>query len=150
MAQDQLHMFLQEKKQRATPTNIDWSAKRDAWIKAVNDLYRTIEDEYLKDAKADVEITREDNEVREFHIGVYQIPELILRVGDEEVVFSPQGANIVGAQGRIDVQGERGVATIVWEGENRWSIVVSRTPTTQLVKLTADTLAELLKSIMRP
>ena len=150
MAQDQLHMFLQEKKQRATPTNIDWSAKRDAWIKAVNDLYRTIEDEYLKDAKADVEITREDNEVREFHIGVYHIPELVLRVGDEEVVFSPQGANILGAQGRIDVQGERGVATIVWQGEDRWGIVMSRTPAIRRVELTADTLAGILKGVMRP
>jgi hypothetical protein len=150
MAQDQLHTFLQEKKQRARPANIDWGAKRDAWIEAVDDLYRTIEDEYLKDAKADVEITRRGNEVREFLIGVYEIQELVLRVGDEEVVFSPQGANIVGAQGRIDIEGERGVASIVWQGGDRWGIVVSRTPALRLVDLTAESLAEILKGIMRP
>jgi len=150
MAQDQLHKFFQEKKQKAKPADIDWGAKRDAWIAAVNDLYRTIEDDYLKAAKGDVAITRRDKDVREFFIGVYQIQELVLRVGDEEVVFSPQGANIVGALGRIDVEGERGEATIVWQGDNRWSIVVSRTPALQLVTLTADTLADILKGVMRP
>ena len=41
-------------------------------------------------------------ETREFFIGVYKIQELVLRVSDEEVVFSPKGTNIVGAQGRIE------------------------------------------------
>ena len=150
MAQDQLQKLFQEKKQKAGSADIDWSAKRDAWIKAVNDLYGKIEDEYLEAAKGDVEITREDKEVREFFIGTYQVPQLILRVGDEEVLFLPQGANIVGAHGRIDIVGERGEATIIWEGGRRWSVVVSRTPALRLVELTADSLADILTGIMRP
>lgn len=150
MAQDQLQKFFQEKKQKATPADIDWGAKRDAWIAAVNDLYRTIEGDYLKAAKADVEITRPDKVVTENYIGEYHVQELVLRVGDEQVVFSPKGANIVGARGRIDVEGERGDATIVWQGENRWSIVASRTPAIRLVELTADSLADMLQGIMRP
>ena len=150
MAQDQLQKLFHEKKEKAKPADIDWGAKRDAWIAAVNDLYRTIEDDYLKAAKADVEITRRNRDAREFYIGVYQIPELVLRVGDEEVVFSPQAANVIGAQGRIDVEGERGDATIVWQGENRWSIVASRTPQVRLIELTADSLADILRVVMRP
>jgi hypothetical protein len=150
MAQDQLQQFFQEKKQKATPANIDWRAKRDAWTSAVQDLFHTIEDDYLKAAKADIEITRPDKVVTENYIGEYHVSELVLRVGDEEVVFSPKGVNIVGAQGRIDVRGDRGDATIVWQGENRWSIVISRTPTVRLVPLAADTLAEMLRGIMRP
>jgi hypothetical protein len=150
MAQDQLQKFFQEKKQRAKPANIDWEAKRDAWIKAVKDLYETIEADYLKAAKSDVEITHPDKVVTENYVGEYHIGELVLRVGDEQVVFSPKGVNIVGAQGRIDVQGDRGDATIIWQGENRWSIVASRTPAVRLVTLTADSLAEMLRGIMRP
>jgi hypothetical protein len=150
MAQDQLHKFLQEKKQKANPARIDWGAKRDAWIKAVDNLYRTIENDYLKDAKAEVEITRRDTETREFFIGVYQIQELVLHVGDEAVVFSPQGANILGAEGRIDVLGERGVATIIWEGGSIWKVVESRVPKLCLKELTADSLAEILEGVMRP
>jgi hypothetical protein len=150
MALDQLHKFLQEKKQKAKPVDIDWGVKRDAWIKAVNDLFRTIEDDYLKDAKDDVEIARRDKVVTENYVGEYHIQELVLRVGDEEVVFSPKGVNVIGALGRIDVQGDRGDATIVWQGENRWSIVISRTPTVRLVPLAVDSLAEMLRGIMRP
>ena len=74
MAQDQLQKFFQEKKEKAKPADIDWGAKRDAWVAAVNDLYHTIEDDYLKAAKGNVEIERETKEVRELYIGVYQVP----------------------------------------------------------------------------
>ncbi len=150
MAQDQLHKFLQEKRQKAKPADIDWAARRDAWIKAVHDLYRTIEDEYLNGAKGDVELSHPDKVVTENYIGEYHIPELVLRVGDEQVLFSPKGANVVGADGRIDVQGDRGDATIVWQGEDRWNIVISRTPMLRVVPLAPDSLAEMLRGIMRP
>jgi hypothetical protein len=149
MAQDQLQKFFQEKKEKAKPADIDWGAKRDAWVAAVNDLYHTIEDDYLKAAKGNVEIERETKEVRELYIGVYQVPELFLRVGDEEVEFSPVGTIVAGAQGRIDLEGERDNVTIVWQGGNRWSIVASRAPL-RLIDLTADSLADVLKAIMRP
>lgn len=150
MAQDQLQKFFREKKQKAKPADTDWGAKRDAWIAAVNDLFRIIENDYLQGAKADVEIKRRDKGVTENNVGEYRIKELVLRVGDEDVVFSPRGVNILGAMGRIDVQGDRGEATIVWQGENRWSIVISRTPTVRLVPLAVDSLAEMLRGIMRP
>ena len=150
MAKDLLRKFFQKKKQKAKPVDIDWASKRDAWIKAVKALYETIEDDYLKAVKGDVEITHPEKVVSENYIGEYRIPELILRAGDEQIVFSPKGVNIVGAQGRIDLEGDRGEATIVWQGGDRWSIVASRVPTLRLVPLTADSLAELLKGIMRP
>ncbi len=150
MAQDQLQTFFREKKRKAKPADTDWAARRDAWIGAVRALYRTIEDDYLSVAKDDVEITHTDQLVTENHVGEYRIPELVLRVGDEEVVFSPKGVNIAGAQGRIDLQGDRGDATLVWHGQDRWSIIISRIPTLRLVDLTADSLAEILKGIMRP
>ena len=150
MAQDQVQKFFQDKKQKAAQADINWGGKRDAWIAAVNDLYQTIEADYLKAAKADVEITYPDKVVTEHYVGQYQIKELVLHVGDEQVVFSPKGVNIVGAQGRIDVQGDRGEATIIWQGKDDWSIVVSRTPLLRAVPLAADSLVEMLRGIMRP
>src|SRR5437868_940194 len=99
MSQDQLQELFHEKKRKAMPANGDWSARRDAWITAVGSLYRTIVDDYLKAAKDDVEIAQTDKVCSENHIGEYHIQELVLRVGDEQVVFSPKGANVVGAQG---------------------------------------------------
>jgi len=150
MAHDQLRELFLEKKQKAKPANIDWAAKRDAWIKAVTTLYLTIVNDYLKAAKDDVEISQPDKIVSENFVGEYHIRELVLRVGEEQVVFSPKGTNVVGAQGRIDVRGERGDATIVWQGNDQWRIVVSRVPRLRLVPLTAQSLAEALRGIMRP
>jgi hypothetical protein len=112
-------------------------------------LYRTIADDYLQAAKADVEIDYPDKVVTEASIGEYHVPELSLRVGDEMVLFSPKGTNIVGAKGRIDVFGDRGEGTIVWLGD-RWSVIASRTPTLRLIDLNAESFSEVLKHIMRP
>jgi hypothetical protein len=150
MAKNPLQEFFHQKKQKTKAASGDWAAKRDAWIKAVKDLYKTIADDYLKAVKADVEITYPEKVVTEDSIGEYRIPELNLRVGDEVVVFSPKGVHVVGARGRIDVQGDRGDATIIWQGGDQWSFVAARVPTPKLVVLSAESLAEILKGIMRP
>ena len=130
--------------------DIDWGAKREAWINAVKHLYDTIVDDYLKAARGEVEITQQDKVLTENSVGQYHIPELNLRVGDEQVIFSPKGTNVVGAQGRIDVQGDRGDATIIWQGGDDWNIVISRVPVLRLVPLNADSLADVLRGVMRP
>jgi hypothetical protein len=149
MGQNVLRDFFREKSLKAKPSNVDWGARRDAWIAAVKDLYHRIEAEYLEGTKGEVEILYQEKAVRENLAGDYTIPELILRVGQEEVIFSPKGTNIFGAKGRIDIRGDRGEATIMWMGD-RWSIVASRVPTLRLVDLNAESLAEALYRIMRP
>lgn len=150
MPKDQLQELFREKKAKAKPANTNWAAKREAWIKAVNALYKTIGQEYLSAAKNDVEITQKDAVVTEQNAGEYHIPQLVLQVGDEQVLFSPVGVNVVGAQGRIDVEGDRGTATLIWREDGSWNLVVSRVPTLRLVPLNADSLAEILRGIMRP
>lgn len=150
MAQDQLTEFLHMKKEKAKPIDVDWAAKLDAWNKAVDELYRTIADDYLKAVKDEVVIDMRDKVVTENLIGEYHIPELVLGVGDEEVVFSPKGINIVAAKGRIDIRGDRGDATLIWQDGSQWSVVASRSPVLRLIPLTADSLADVLKGIMRP
>ncbi len=150
MASDQLRELFHQKKENAKAANVDWAAKRDAWIKAVNDLYATIENEYLREAKSDVQIRRADRIVTENFIGEYHISDFVLQVGDEHVIFSPKGTIIVGARGRIDVRGDRGEANLIWHGDKGWSFVAARVPTLRLLPLSADSLAEVLRGIMRP
>lgn len=130
------------------PTDIDWAAKRNAWLKAVNSLFDTIQNSYLKNM--DVEIERPKKKVWEHDVGDYEISELSLRVGDEQVLFSPKGLIVVGSKGRVDVFGDRGEATLVLQPDNRWHVVTSRVPTRQLEPLNANTFAEMLAGIMRP
>ena len=150
MAKDSLSALIHEKNQKARSLSEDWKKKCEEWIRAVHSLYDTIEKEYLKNAINDVKIERSEKVVTEKFIGEYRIPELKLLVGDEQIVFSPKGAMIFGARGRIDILGDRADATIVWNGGNHWDIVVSRTPIRKLELLTADSLADVFREIMRP
>jgi hypothetical protein len=91
----------------------------------------------------------------EQYIGTHTIPELVIGIGDEEVVFSPKGVNIVGAAGRVDLIGERDEVTLVREQgadklEDKWSIVEQRIPSPKLVPLTKESLLTALRAVMRP
>jgi len=147
MTHTRLKEFFKEKTRKTTPQNVDWNAKRDAWIASINALYDEIQ-KYLKDT--DVTLKRQEKPIWENFIGDYRVPELLLRAGDEQVLFSPKGVNVVGAQGRVDVFGDRGVATLVRQHANRWCVVASRTPTLRLMPLTADSFGDMLSGIMRP
>ncbi len=147
MTQEQLREFFRAKREHAQPAALDLEARRDTWIGSVEALYQSIEQDYLSGVRSELQFERSDKEVTEPGLGRYAIAELTLK---EQVIFSPKGANIVGAQGRIDVRGERGDATLVWQGDNQWSLVVSRTPKLRLIDLNAESLGEMLRGIMRP
>lgn len=150
MGANQLQEFFREKKARATPADVDWAAKRDAWINAVGNLYDVIEKSYLAGTLDSVTIDRGRMKgVTEPFIGDYSIPEMALTVGNEMVLFSPKAAQVVGAAGRMDVRGDRGEATIVCQPGDRWALIISRTPKLQLVELNEETFLDMLRSVMR-
>ena len=152
MSSKQIEEFLREKAGTASP-GIDWTAKRDAWIKAVEDLYGMISNQYLGLESAAVKdiVTVDRTRVKsmqEPHIGKYSIPELILTVGGEQVFFSPKGVNVVGAEGRVDVRGDRGEAILVRQSGDHWSLVISRTPKLQLLPLDEGSFLGMLRIVM--
>jgi hypothetical protein len=151
MAEQKLREFFREKFKKAPSTKVDWKARRDAWVRAIQELYRTIRDRYLAGPIKDgtVTVSVQEKRIIEDFIGVYVVNELILQVGTEAVIFSPVGTNIAGATGRVDVRGDLGETTIIRQPGDRWSVVVSRTPTLRMVPLNEVTLLEALKHVMR-
>jgi hypothetical protein len=150
MSQNALQDFFHKKLEKASSASVDWARKRDMWIAAVKRLFKTIQGDYLREAPGEVIIDLRDKVISERLVGEYRIPELILQVRDEQVVFSPKGINVAGVSGRIDVVGDRGDAMLVWQGDDHWSIVVSRVPSIRLVSLDSESLAAILAGIMRP
>jgi hypothetical protein len=147
----ELREFFRAKKSKAAHGTVNWAAKRDSWVQAVAKLYNTIETKYLSQSIKDKSVTvcRIPKRISEEYIGVYEVPELIVEAGDEKVVFSPKGAVIAGAIGRIDLRGDMGEVTIVLQAGGRWSIVATRSPTLKLVPLDDESLLIALQSVMR-
>jgi len=147
-----LTQFFREKKQRADAesASIDWEARKREWLEAIEGLYGEVR-ELLRDPleQETARLARRPKEIFEDHLGRYQVEELVLTVGDEEVVFSPRGRNVVGAIGRVDVEGESGEAMLVLQPGPRWAVVRSKYPALKLVPLNEVSLGETLRGVMR-
>jgi len=151
MENHDIQELFRAKSARADSENIDWEAKKKRWLDALEHLYETITEKYLKGALAEklVSVSRDKKTITEQFIGRYEAPELVLQVGDERVLFSPKGTNIVGATGRVDLIGEMGEKTLVLQPEERWGIVATRTPTLKVVPFDEKSLLAALEEIMR-
>jgi hypothetical protein len=105
----------------ALDRDVDWTARKQAWLEAVESLYRDVES-WLQPSVTEglIELRRRPIELREQHLGAYEIDELVLQAGRSEVRFTPVGRLIVGAQGRIDVHGGPDVVKLVRLDEHGW------------------------------
>lgn len=147
---DELQNFLLSRQQRAAVNENGWKESRREWIAAVKRLYQRVTDELLAKSIAQglVTVSRVDKEITEEYLGTYRVPELVLAINRETVLFSPKGRNIIGAKGRVDLVGELDTMTLVLEPEGDWHVVLSRVPR-RTAALDGGTLAEALRRVMR-
>ena len=148
MTTQQLEQFFRKKAKRSASP--DSARIRRRWIHSVTTLYDEIEFKFLAKLIKDkvATISRRSKTLFEEALGEYNINDLIIKVGDDIAVFSPKGRLIVGAQGRLDLEGDRGVVTFVLN-PGRWSIVVSRSPTLRIEPVTEHSLLKAVKDVMR-
>jgi hypothetical protein len=151
MADQKLEEFFRGKVAKSGPGDLDWEGKKKAWVRAIEALYRKITDDYLARLVKDgtITITYREKELVEDYIGRYSVKELVLTVGDEKVVFSPKGLNVVGATGRVDLIGDMGAATLIRQPGSRWALVAARTPDLRIELLSEGSLLEALRGVMR-
>ncbi|WP_165224204.1 hypothetical protein [Aquisphaera insulae] len=138
-----------KRKQSADGPRINWDDRRDAYVTAVDHLYALIENILaapLRDGA--VQVQRRPKNLEEAYIGSYRIEDLVLFFGDEQVRFSPQGRNILGAEGRVDVLGERGTATLILNG-GTWSRLLTRQPRVTTEQIDEEVVVDMLNAIMR-
>ncbi len=59
--------------------------------------------------------------INEEYLGSYETKKLILNFNSDTVIFTPVGRNIIGARGRIDMEGKAGKVKFVLVGEGAMS-----------------------------
>lgn len=145
-ANQSLVSFLREKaeKPRGSP---DWKARRLKWQRDIAGLYKMVRG-WLRPLETEKAIRIEEAKLtlQEDYIGAYQVPCLHIFIGNQKVSFRPKGTLVVGAQGRVDVSGDRSVRTLV-VNDGEWSIM-DRTDRVRLLPLTEDSLRGLLEEVM--
>jgi hypothetical protein len=129
---------------------IDWDERRKTYLAAVEALYTQIRQILAEPiAQGTIVAQTRPKQLTENFLGTYTIDDLLLLVGNEQVLFSPVGRNISGTTGRVDVVGDRAEATLIVQPGPRWSFVQSRQPTVRTVPFDESSLAEVLTIIMR-
>jgi hypothetical protein len=143
--------LLRKKKAESTKTGaIDWDDRRKRYLLAVADLYRQIETIFSEPiADRTISIVRRPKNLTETYLGTYSVDDLLLLIGDEQVLFSPRGRNIVGADGRVDVVGERDEAALVHLPDSGWNVLQSRQPRVTMAPFDEAALADLLTQVTR-
>ncbi len=150
MNQKLVELLERKQKQSDGSPQINWNQRRDEYIAAVRSLYDQIE-EMLAEASGakTVQAIRQGKQLTESYIGTYSVDDLQLMIGSEQVRFSPQGRNIAGARGRVDVLGERSEAVLLLQPDSTWGFLQSRQPKLTVVPLDETALAEVLQLVMR-
>ncbi len=92
----------------------DWDAKRDEWIRYLDQFYKTVEQflsEYIDSGK--IRLTYSKKNIIEEYIGEYSVKVLQMELGPHTVKLEPIGTNLIGAKGRVDLIGANGKVRFV-------------------------------------
>ncbi|NPV02785.1 MAG: hypothetical protein HPY53_15545 [Brevinematales bacterium] len=100
-----LDSYTIEKEER----KIDAEQEKKDWLESVDNLYKQIEkwlQRYIQEGKVTVE--RDINKtIGEDVLGGYNIDIMTISFANQEVKLNPIGRMVIGAKGRIDLQGRR-------------------------------------------
>ena len=151
---DQLTEFLQHRASRTAVSSPDWEGRKADWLRSINHLFTYIKQLLHTAIESKAVVVQESlEEITEEEVGTYQIPVLTLWVGNEKVVFQPKGVNVIGASGRVDLQGASGALTIIRDEpavDSDWSIIFYRVPRLVTEKLHQHSLRTALERVMLP
>jgi hypothetical protein len=146
---DGLDAFLRSKvdRSRHPEAEIDWDARKDKWLADIAKLYDQVK-KWLAPLEKDgiVRYLPGSVTLQEDYIGSYQVDVLTLLVGKQRVEFRPKATLIIGAEGRVDVQGPRAVRTIVLR-KDQW-FVVERSPRLKTLPFNKDSFQGVLQEVM--
>ena len=97
-----------------TKPSIDWTQRRDAWKKHLDEFYQLAKgflQKYIDQDK--IHITWSTKQINEEYIGIYEVAALEVQIGAIKVRFDPIGTKVLGAKGRVDMYGPHGTVKFV-------------------------------------
>ena len=120
--EDFLDKQLYQKKERKS----EWEETKNKWVKNIDIFYASIErllEKYIQSGKISTKYI--NYTVYEENIGAYDTKKLILTLGQQQVYFTPIGRLIIGAEGRIDMEGTLGKVRFIYTKNTSKDEVVS-------------------------
>ena len=107
---------------------IDWLSIRNEWLRQLEIFYTQVEiylNEYVSSGK--ISITYGVKKIIEDKIGEYEAKNVMIVIGKIQVMLDPIGANLIGARGRVDMNGlKRKVKFVLVDADSTSPKITSR------------------------
>lgn len=130
MGKEKFEEYLKSQ-QNTQDKTIDWELKKEEWIKEIDTFLEQIKS-YFEKYRDSVVIQEQSLTINEEYLGAYTTKKLIIKFNNDTVTFIPVGKNIIGAKGRVDMEGKAGKVKFVLVGEK------SQTPQSITTFITND------------
>jgi len=126
MTKEEFENFLEQKARPEKAKPIDWESQKGEWLQNLRSFYSTI-DGYLAPYRESGKLKVESSSVRltEEHIGTYEAECRTVLVGSDKVTLVPVGTLLIGARGRVDMNGPLGTVKFIFTGKNSNGISIS-------------------------
>jgi len=150
----------------AEAERVDWAKERDDWLGHLRELYDKTESflaEYIK--TGEIKRSYRDIPLNEENIGSYSAPQMILKIGRQEITMTPVGTLFFFTKGRVDVEGPAGRTRLLLVDSEasgpprkvpveaaprdiKWAWkIATRPPTIQYIELTQESLFQALMEV---
>ncbi len=83
------------------PARADWERKRDDWLAKLRELVDSVKS-WAEQRRWFVD--EQEKTLEEDGVGKYSVPTLFIQAPSGKIIVEPVGCNIIGAQGRIDIE----------------------------------------------
>lgn len=106
--------FVNQQSKASDKNEIDWEAKLKDWKKYLSNFHEKVESflkSYIKSGK--LTLTKRRIRLSEEYIGSYEVDALDILLGDTKITLTPIGTNLIGAKGRVDMKGPRGIVKFI-------------------------------------
>lgn len=129
MTKEEFEKFLEQKAgtmKEGKP--IDWESKKREWLKNLGRFYSTIDAylaPYLKSGR--IEMASSSVRLTEDYIGTYEAECRTIFVGSDRVQLVPAGTLLIGAKGRVDMNGPLGTVKFILTGKHSTGVGITWT-----------------------
>lgn len=114
MNKDKFKQFVDQKIAEASADPVNWKQEKDDWLCRLMELHTQIATwlaPYIQNHS--VKIGKEMVSLVEENIGSYHAPMMTITIGKNQINLEPIGTLLVGARGRVDMKGPKGIARLV-------------------------------------
>lgn len=125
MSKVTLEKFIKTSKIKAEDEIVNWQKVKDKWLDRLNSLYKMIESwlaPFIEDGSVIVRYGTIN--ISEENIGIYKARTMVLKVANEEAALTPVGTLIIGALGRVDLEGKYNIIKLLLARKNAKGISI--------------------------